>query len=189
MDHLWTPWRYAYLSEPAGAQRKGVPEDLAAWPGDLGCVFCNLLAAADYAIEHGSPADTVERTAGIVLRARHSFICLNKFPYTSGHLMILPYLHEGSLAALPAEVAAEITALAQRAEAVLQAVYAPDGLNLGMNLGHAAGAGVAGHLHLHVLPRWSGDVNFMTAVAETRVLPETLGTTWDRLRAAFLHQP
>ena len=159
-----------------------------AWPGDLGCVFCNLLAAASYAVEHGTPAEEAERAAGIVLRAKHTFVCLNKFPYTSGHVMILPYAHQGSLAALDPSAAQEMMALAQRAAAVLDQVYSPDGLNLGMNLGHAAGAGVAGHLHLHALPRWTGDVNFMTAVAETRVLPETLETTWERLHTAFLRE-
>jgi ATP adenylyltransferase len=102
--------------------------------------------------------------------------------------MILPYVHEGSLAALDPAAAQEIIALAQRAETAITQVYSPDGLNLGMNLGQAAGAGVAGHLHLHVLPRWLGDANFMTAVAETRVLPEALEVTWERLRAS-LKQP
>lgn len=185
MDYLWTPWRFAYLADAATPRRKGIPEELAAWPGDEGCVFCNLLAAADYAIAHGQPEHDADRAAGIVLRAKHTFLCLNRFPYTSGHLMILPYAHGGSLAALPDPAAEEMMRLAQRAEAVLQRVYSPDGLNLGMNLGQAAGAGVAGHLHLHVLPRWLGDANFMTAIAETRVLPETLETTWQRLRDGF----
>ena len=189
MEHLWTPWRYAYLANSAGPHRKGVPEELAAWPGDLGCVFCNLLASAAYAVDHGEDPEQVDRAAGIVLRATHNFVCLNKFPYTSGHLMILPYAHQGSLAALDTNTSQEMMALAQRATAVLDDVYSPDGINLGMNLGHAAGAGVAGHLHLHALPRWIGDVNFMTAIAETRVLPETLETTWERLHAAFLSPP
>ena len=185
MDHLWTPWRYAYLTNATEPRRKGVPEELVAWPGDLGCVFCNLLAATAYAVEHGMPVDQAEKAAGIVLRARHNFICLNRFPYTSGHIMILPYAHQASFAGLDQETASEMTSLAQRSETVLNGVYSPGGFNLGMNLGEAAGAGVAGHLHLHVLPRWTGDANFMTAVAETRVLPETLETTWERLRGAF----
>lgn len=185
MDHLWTPWRYAYLTNAHSDQRKGVPEELSAWPGDEGCVFCNLVAAAAYAIERGKPAGEVDQAAGIVLRGRHAFICLNRFPYTSGHLMILPYTHIGSFAALDRETALEITTLAQRTETVLEKTYSPDGINFGMNLGQAAGAGIDGHLHLHVLPRWLGDANFMTAVANTRVLPETLSTTWERLRTAF----
>ncbi len=102
---------------------------------------------------------------------------LNAFPYSSGHVMILPYLHTDSLAKLPVETAEEIMRPAQRMETVLREVYKPDGINLGMNLGEAAGAGVAGHIHLHVLPRWFGDTNFMTVVGETRVLPETLDVT------------
>lgn len=185
MDHLWTPWRYAYLAGAKNEERKGVPDELASWPGDAGCVFCNLLGAAEHALQGGKPIDAVDRAAGIVLRAQHSFICLNRFPYTSGHVMILPYSHVGSFAALDAETAQEITALAQRTERALQQVYSPDGLNMGMNLGRAAGAGIDGHLHLHILPRWLGDGNFMTAIADTRVLPETLDATWERLRAAF----
>jgi ATP adenylyltransferase len=185
MDRLWTPWRYAYLADATSSHRKGVPEELDSWPGDLGCVFCNLIAATDYAIEHGKVREEAERAAGIVLRGEHNFICLNKFPYTSGHIMVLPYLHAGSLAALDSATSREMIALAQRSEQVLNQVYSPDGLNLGMNLGEAAGAGVAGHIHMHILPRWMGDANFMTAIAETRVLPETLETTWSRLRAAF----
>jgi ATP adenylyltransferase len=185
MDHLWTPWRYAYLANTNPNERKGVPEELDAWPGDTGCVFCNLLAATDYAIEHGMPRAQAEKAGGIVYRAKTTFVCLNRFPYTSGHILILPYAHEASFAALPSETAAEIAAMAQASERVLGGVYAPDGFNFGMNLGAAAGAGVAGHLHLHFLPRWTGDANFMTAVAETRVLPETLETTWERLRAGF----
>jgi ATP adenylyltransferase len=100
--------------------------------------------------------------------------------------MILPYRHESSLAELEAGVAQEVMTLAQRAEIILREVYSPGGLNMGLNLGQAAGAGVAGHLHLHVLPRWVGDSNFMTVIGETRVIPETLETTWKRLRPAFL---
>lgn len=185
MDHLWTPWRYAYLAGAHSDERKGVPDELASWPGDAGCVFCNLLAAAEHALQNGKPIDEVDRAAGIVLRAQNSFICLNRFPYTSGHVMVLPYSHVGSFAALKAEAAQEITVLAQRTETALQQVYSPDGLNMGMNLGRAAGAGIDGHLHLHILPRWLGDGNFMTAIADTRVLPETLDTTWERLRRAF----
>jgi ATP adenylyltransferase len=185
MDYLWTPWRYAYLTEPAGLRRKGVPQELAAWTGDRGCVFCNLLEATSYAVEQGTSVENADRAAAIVLRAEHAFVCLNRFPYTSGHMMILPYAHKASLTALDVSEASELMSLAQRAEKALGAAYFPDGLNLGMNLGEAAGAGVAGHLHLHVLPRWRGDANFMTTVSETRVLPETLETTWERLRAAF----
>jgi ATP adenylyltransferase len=130
-------------------------------------------------------ANEAERAAYIVLRAEHSFICLNAFPYSSGHIMIVPYAHQETLAALDQAAALEMMKLAQRTDAVLRQVYTPQGINMGMNLGQAAGAGIAAHLHLHALPRWLGDSNFMTVIAETRVLPETLDTTWQRLRDGF----
>jgi ATP adenylyltransferase len=186
VDHLWTPWRYAYVTqEDTREARAGVPPALAAWPGDHHCVFCNLVAAADHAVEHGMPAEDADRAANIVLRGKSCYICLNAYPYTSGHVMIVPYVHEGSLAALASEIALEMMALAQRTSLALNQAYSPDGINLGLNLGKAAGAGVAGHLHMHVLPRWFGDTNFMTVTAETRVLPEVLEQSWQRLRAAF----
>jgi len=185
MDYLWTPWRYPYLVNADPGARKGVPEALAAWPGDCHCVFCNLIAATRFAVEQGGSAADADRAANIVLRAEHSFIVLNAFPYSSGHVMIVPFAHQDSLAALDGPTAQEIMTLAQRTEAVLRQVYTPDGINLGLNLGKAAGAGVAGHLHMHVLPRWLGDSNFMTVIAETRVLPEALEATWERLREGF----
>ena len=185
MDHLWTPWRFAYVAAADEAVRAGVPASLAAWPGDSGCVFCNLVASVDYAIERGMSADEAEAAGGLVKRAKHCYICLNAFPYTSGHVMVLPYAHLDRLAALPRETAHEMVDLAQLTERALEKLYRPHGLNFGMNLGRAAGAGVAGHLHLHALPRWAGDTNFMTTIAETRVLPEDLPTTWRRLRETF----
>jgi ATP adenylyltransferase len=189
MDYLWTPWRYAYLVDadpnfPKGG-RKGVPPALAAWPGDCDCVFCNLIAATRFAVEHGMPAKEAERAAHIVVRAEHCFICLNAFPYTSGHVMVVPYAHQETLASLDQAAALEMMRLAQRTDAVLRQVYVPHGINMGLNLGQAAGAGIAAHLHMHALPRWLGDSNFMTVIGETRVLPETLDDTWERLRAAF----
>jgi ATP adenylyltransferase len=156
MDYLWTPWRYQYLVA------SGKPD---------GCIFC---AAA---------ADTDDRRHLIVHRATHNFVILNRYPYTNGHLMVVPYQHSATLQDLPAETLNEMMLLAQTAERNLRAVYKPDGLNLGLNLGASAGAGIAGHLHLHALPRWMGDSNFMTVVGETRVLPETLDVTWERLHA------
>jgi ATP adenylyltransferase len=185
MDYLWTPWRYPYLVDPDPGGRKGVPGALAAWTGDCHCVFCNLIAATRFAVEQGGSAVDADRAANIVLRAEHSFIVLNAFPYSSGHVMIVPYAHQESLADLERPAAVEIMTLAQRTDAVLREVYTPDGINIGLNLGKAAGAGVAGHLHMHVLPRWLGDSNFMTVVAETRVLPEMLENTWERLRQGF----
>jgi ATP adenylyltransferase len=189
MDTLWTPWRYAYITGTDKTARTGVPAALAAWNGDKGCVFCNLIAAVDYAIAQGTPRDEAEAAGHIVHRGKDCFICLNAFPYTSGHVMVMPYAHLDRLAALPTATAHELMDLAQRTEQVLEQVYKPHGLNFGLNLGEAAGAGVAGHLHLHAMPRWTGDTNFMTTVSETRVIPEDLETTWKRLRKGFAAEP
>jgi ATP adenylyltransferase len=156
MDYLWTPWRYRYMAEAAGKQTR--------------CIFCS-------ALERKDDAETL-----IVLRGKKNFILLNRYPYTSGHVMIVPYAHIPDLKDCDAETLAEMMLLAQRAEGALAATYKPDGVNLGMNLGRAAGAGVTGHVHLHVLPRWIGDANFMSVVGETRVEPEDLRTTYDKLR-------
>ena len=158
MDYLWSPWRYAYVSSADKAPR---------------CVFCHLLTIAD------------DEQALIVHRGRHNFVVLNAFPYTSGHSMVVPYQHLDRLSKLPPDALAEMTELTQHLEAVLFDVYHPDGVNLGMNIGKAAGAGVAGHVHMHVLPRWVADANFMTTVGETRVLPELLSQTYTRLKQAF----
>ena len=177
MDRLWTPWRYNYISggsaaESAEDERKGVPAALRAWPGeDRECVFCNLIGAVNWAIENGQQVDEAERAGLVVSRGATGFVCLNAFPYSSGHVLLLPYRHTDSLAKLPSPEAEEMMRTAQRVETALRSVYRPDGINLGMNLGQAAGAGVAGHLHLHALPRWFGDVNFMTGTAESRILP------------------
>jgi ATP adenylyltransferase len=185
MDHLWSPWRYAYITSADKSVRAGIPEALAAWPGDLGCVFCNLIASVDYAIANGMDREKAEAAGGVVMRGKSCFVCLNAYPYTSGHVMVMPYAHLDRLAALPDETAHELISLAQTTERVLEKVYSPHGFNFGLNVGKAAGAGVAGHLHLHAMPRWTGDTNFMTTVSETRVLPEELETTWKRLRQAF----
>ncbi|HLJ89164.1 MAG TPA: HIT domain-containing protein [Candidatus Angelobacter sp.] len=158
MDHLFTPWRYAYIT---GMDK--IP----------GCLFCNLLAMQD------------DARALIVHRAEHCFVVLNAFPYTSGHVMIVPYQHTDQLRQLPAPAAAEMIALTQRCEGILRELYSPDGLNLGMNLGRAAGAGVASHIHMHILPRWVGDTNFMSAIGEARILPEDLESTRDRIQQKF----
>jgi ATP adenylyltransferase len=121
----------------------------------------------------------------IVFRGEHNFVVLNRFPYTSGHLMVVPYHHAADLAGIDERAANELMALTREAERHLRRLYRPDGINLGMNIGESAGAGIAGHIHMHLLPRWSGDANFMTTVAETRVLPEDLAVTWRRLKQAF----
>ncbi len=185
MDRLWTPWRYNYITGADLARRKGVPAELDAWPGeDTGCVFCNLIRSVDWATDSGVDAET-ERAGLIVARLANCFVCLNAFPYSSGHVLIVPYHHAAALGELEPTEAGELMDTARRLEGVLKTVYRPDGINLGLNLGKAAGAGVAGHLHVHMVPRWLGDTNFMTVTAETRILPETLTITWERLRSAY----
>ena len=154
MDYLWSPWRYKYV---ARASR------------DDSCIFCDALALGD------------DRKALIVFRGQHNFIILNRFPYTTGHVMIVPFAHVADLARCDPLALAEVMHLAQRVEAALAANYRPEGFNLGMNIGRCAGAGVADHVHLHVLPRWTGDTNFMTAVGETRLEPEDLSRTFEKL--------
>jgi ATP adenylyltransferase len=144
-----------------------------------------MIAAVDYAVAHGMSRETAEQAVHIVHRGEHCFVCLNAYPDSTGHLMIVPYQHLASLAAVPTDAANELMFLAQHSELVLREVYNPGGLNMGLNLGEAAGAGIADHIHMHVLPRWLGDTNFMTVTAETRVLPEPLDVTWKRLRAPF----
>ena len=158
MDRLWSPWRYRYVSTASPSQE---------------CIFCAHAASAD------------DRGNYVVLRAERNFVLLNLYPYTSGHLMIAPYEHVATLGEAHPDTLAEMMRLTRHAEQALRHVYHPGGLNIGMNLGECAGAGVAGHIHMHVLPRWAGDVSFMTSVGETRVLPEDLGTTYDRLKKAF----
>jgi len=158
VDYLWTPWRYAYVSTAEET---------------IGCVFCHLQSMTD------------DEKALIVHRGQHNFIVLNAFPYTSGHAMVVPYQHLDRLTKLPAETLTEMTELGQRLEGILFEVYRPDGVNVGMNIGRAAGAGVAGHVHMHVLPRWVADANFMSVVGETRVLPEVLSETYARLKQRF----
>lgn len=189
MDRLWTPWRYSYVTEHKDGPRRGVPEALAAWPDDCGCVFCNMISALDWALAHGMDQLEAERAIFLLERGPSCFVILNGYPYNNGHLMVVPYRHEASLAALPEAIAQEMMRFARRAETALRSVYKPHGLNMGLNLGEAAGAGVAEHLHLHALPRWNGDTNFMTVVAETRVLPEMLAQSWEQLRAALQNVP
>ena len=130
-------------------------------------------------------ADPRDEETLIVFRGEHNFVVLNRFPYTNGHLMVVPYRHMADLAGLTDAAANELMALTRAAERHIRWVYHPDGLNLGMNIGESAGAGVAGHVHMHVLPRWTGDANFLSTVGQTRVLPEELAVTWKRVKDAF----
>ena len=151
---------------------------------DSGCVFCNLIRAVEWG-ERELGREAAEKAGLVVGRFAWGYCCLNRFPYASGHLLLVPARHTDSLAKLEDADAVGMMREAQRAETALREVYKSDGINLGMNLGAAAGAGVAEHVHLHILPRWVGDTNFMTVVAETRVLPETLDVTWARMRDAL----
>jgi ATP adenylyltransferase len=158
MDHLWSPWRYRYVStaEPTAA-----------------CIFCTKSQ------EHRDKENL------ILYRGQRNFALLNLFPYTSGHLMIAPYEHIATLEEADEETVTEMMLLTRAAQSRLRRVYHSPGFNLGMNIGAAAGAGIAGHIHMHVLPRWSGDVNFMTTVGNTRVIPEDLEDTYRKLAEAF----
>ena len=161
MDHIWTPWRYQYLTQVTSGERQG-------------CIFCDALA-------QNKDAETL-----IVHRGVNAFVILNRFPYTSGHVMIVPHAHVAELNLCDPETLSEMMQLARRVEKALRENYKPDGMNLGMNLGRAAGAGVTGHLHLHALPRWIGDANFMTVAGETRLHAEDLTVTYERLVKALL---
>jgi ATP adenylyltransferase len=161
MDYLWTPWRYAYITN--AGKNEGRPE---------GCIFCELPGLPD-------------AEAKIVHRGERCYIILNSFPYTSGHVMVVPFAHLDELQKLPELAAREMMELCQKMEGVLRSVYSPDGINLGMNIGRAAGAGIAGHVHMHVLPRWVGDTNFMTVTGESRVLPEALEETYRKIKGAL----
>lgn len=161
MDHIWSPWRFRYVAT-AGSSTD--------------CVFCRV---------NVEPSLENDRQNLVVHRGRFNFLILNLFPYSSGHLMIATYAHEGSLSRVDQDTTTEMIELAKRAQSALELEYRPDGLNIGFNLGRAAGAGVAEHLHLHVVPRWIGDANFVSIVGETRVLPEDLHTTYDRIKRHF----
>jgi len=158
MRYLTAPWRAAYVRKALSVR---------------GCIFCDALEAGD------------DREAAVLCRSRRAFVMLNRYPYTPGHLMIAPGRHVADLTRARADEGAELFALLQASLRVLDAAYGPQGFNTGMNLGRSAGAGVAGHLHLHVVPRWTGDSNFMPLVGGTRVFIEDLDTTYERLRPLF----
>ena len=158
LERLWAPWRVAYLD------RAGEPAE---------CLFCRVAGARD------------DRRHLVLARRPHAFLMLNRFPYTGGHLMVAVTAHRGRFAGLSAAERADLLELTALAERALRAEYRPHGMNFGANVGRVAGAGFPGHLHLHVVPRWDGDTNFMAAVGETRVVPEALDRTWARLRRAI----
>jgi ATP adenylyltransferase len=157
MEHLWAPWRMAYIEVEQ-------PE---------GCIFCT------------KPALNDDRRQLILHRGERCFVIMNLFPYNNGHLMVVPYRHANDLTGITDEEQAELMALTRKAVAVLKEAFRPEGFNLGMNLGRTAGAGIADHLHMHVVPRWNGDTNFMPVLAETKVLPDALFNGYDKLRPLF----
>jgi ATP adenylyltransferase len=162
LDHLWAGWRSSYV----GSSGQAV---------DAACVFCSVIETA------GTDEDRQ-----VVWADEEMVALLNAYPYSSGHLLVMPRRHVRDLEELSTVEAAGLWQAVHRAAAALKVAYKPDGLNLGVNLGRAAGAGIPSHLHVHVVPRWLGDTNFMTAVAGVRVLPETLASTWQRVRAAWI---
>jgi len=163
LERVWAGWRAAYIDTVATAPQTAAD----------GCLFCSLAAAPD-------PDELL-----VLDCDEHVFAVMNAYPYISGHLMVAPRRHEAELDGLAAPEAGALMTMTQRATAAIKAAYQPHGLNVGVNIGRAAGAGVPGHVHVHALPRWSGDTNFMTSVAEARVLPEDLRTSWAKLRAAW----
>ncbi len=157
MEKLWAPWRMAYIEVTA----------------PTGCVFCE------------KPAIGRDPEHWIIHRGEQAFVILNAFPYNNGHLMVAPFRHTADLESLSPHEQAEIFALTQLCVSLLRAAYAPDGYNVGMNLGKTAGAGIADHLHMHIVPRWNGDTNFMPVIADTKVLPDSLNNTYGKLREAL----
>ena len=162
MERLWSPWRYQYIASSESE------------PSQRACVFCEI------------QRDPERDEANFVLhRASHNFVVLNIYPYISGHLLIVPFEHVGDLDAAPKETTDELMDLTKRCQAALRVVYQPGGFNVGMNLGRSGGAGIVDHIHIHIMPRWTGDTNFISTIAETRVMPEDLSTTFRRLSAEF----
>ena len=161
MERLWSPWRAAYVTG-AGGGNSG---------GDSRCIFCNI--------------DQPGRDALVLARGRFTFVILNLYPYNNGHLMVVPYRHIPNLTATNADEQAELMRFTRHGEMALTEAYAPQGINVGINLGRPAGAGVVDHVHIHLVPRWNGDTNFMTAIGETRVLPEDLAATKKKLQPIF----
>ena len=162
MERLWSPWRSKYIAASGGASASDT------------CVFCEMTSQPQS-----------DESNLVVYRSAKAFIVLNLYPYISGHLLVVPYEHIPDLDAAPKEVTDELMDLTKRSQTALRQAYRPEGFNIGMNLGHAAGAGIVDHIHIHVMPRWAGDTNFMTTVGDTRVIPEDLTETYQKLRKQF----
>ena len=161
MQRLWSPWRSQYIASGVDSRSEG-------------CVFCSIAANPDQ-----------DATNYVLHRGQHAFVLLNLYPYTTGHLMVVPYLHTSELDTVAKEITDEMMDLTKRSQTALREAYLPSGFNMGMNLGASAGAGIADHIHIHLLPRWAGDTNFMTAIGDARVLPEALETTYAKLVQKF----
>ncbi len=175
LEHLWAGWRGEYVTSVGAAEPAvagGTDSPLVDDPE--ACVFCRLAAS-------GPPSPD----NGVVWVGSQTYVVLNAYPYASGHLMVLPLRHVGTLADLSDEEGVEMWTALRHSVSALESALGPDGMNLGANLGRAAGAGIPRHVHFHAVPRWHGDTNFMTALSGTRVLPETLAVTWDRLHRAW----
>jgi ATP adenylyltransferase len=165
LEQLWAGWRQDYVTAATDAERSGAVD---------ACIFCRIAASGPPSADNG-----------VVRRDELTFAVLNAYPYASGHLLVTPVRHVAHLSDLSEDEAASLWSTARAAVAAVTAAYEPDGVNLGANLGRAAGAGIPRHLHLHVVPRWSGDTNFMTSVAGVRVMPESLPQAWEKLHAAW----
>jgi ATP adenylyltransferase len=170
MDRLWSPWRLEYVTGPKPI---------------TGCIFCHAAAAAAHLETPAEAADGFDQASLILWAGTHSYVILNRYPYNNGHLMVVPHRHTSTLTALNLDELHEIIRLTQRSELALREAYRVEGINIGINLGKAAGAGIEEHLHVHLVPRWSGDTNFMTVVGDTRVLPQDLVSTAALLRPIF----
>ena len=164
-ERLWAPWRFAYIEKPETGTDKG------------GCIFVDL------------PAQGQDRENLLLYRGEKAFVMLNAFPYTNGHLMVAPYKHTANMSDLDDSELLEINQLVAKGTGWIGAVYKPDGFNIGVNLGSAAGAGIPTHIHWHIVPRWAGDTNFMTTIGDVRVLPQSLEDSYDRLREVVLREP
>lgn len=166
-EKLWAPWRMSYIADPTSGPLQA---------HERPCPFCNHRAKV---------SQEADRANLLLSRSPHTFTILNKFPYTNGHLMVMPYEHVGDFSSVPVELLKDWMEQIQRASRILKEELQPDGLNIGMNLGRSAGAGIPDHIHMHVVPRWNGDTNFMPVLDNTRVLPEYIEVTYDRLIGAF----